>query len=93
MDINKVFPKPQEVEEELKLKKIEEEKKAEKEELERIKNLAPPVQPPKMSQLIEAQIGGHSVDMPVSNPYLTDKIIDEEMTPLFDLPINDKRKW
>merc|ERR1719471_2525472 len=92
MDINKVFPKPQEVEEELKLKKIEEEKKAEKEELERIKNLAPPVQPPKMSQLIEAQIGGHSVDMPVSNPYLTDKIIDEEMTPMFDHQINDKRK-
>ena len=41
----------------------------------------------------QAQIGGHSVDMPVSNPYLTDKIIDEEMTPMFDRQINDKRKW
>ena len=29
------------------------EKKAEKEELERIKSLAPPIQAPKMSQLIE----------------------------------------
>ena len=42
---------------------------------------------------VQAQIGGHSVDMPVSNPYLTDKIIDEEMTPLLDLQISDKRKW
>ena len=41
----------------------------------------------------KAQIGGHSVDMPVSNPYLTDKIIDEEMSPMFDHQINDKRKW
>ena len=42
---------------------------------------------------VQAQIGGHSVDMPVSNPFLTDKIIDEEMTPMFDHQINDKRKW
>ena len=41
----------------------------------------------------QAQIGGHSVDMPVSNPYLTDKIIDEEMTPLLDTQINTNRKW
>ena len=53
MDINKVFPKPREVEEELKRKKEEEEKLEEKLELERIKSLAPPVQQPKMSQLIE----------------------------------------
>ena len=31
--------------------------------------------------------------MPVSNPYLTDKIIDEEMAPLLDTQINTKRKW
>ena len=31
--------------------------------------------------------------MPVSNPYLTDKIIDEEMTPLLDMQINNSRKW
>ena len=55
---------------------------------------------PKLSEMmieticgVQAQIGGHSVDMPVSNPYLTDKIIDEEMTPLLDLQISDKRKW
>ena len=53
MDINKVFPKPKEVEEELKRKREDDEKKAEKEELERIKSLAPPIQAPKMSQLIE----------------------------------------
>lgn len=53
MDINKVFPKPREVEEELKRKREDDEKKAEREELERIKSLAPPVQAPKMSQLIE----------------------------------------
>ena len=53
MDINKVFPKPPEVEEQLKRKKEEDEKRAEKEELQRIKSLAPPVQHPKMSQLIE----------------------------------------
>ena len=41
----------------------------------------------------QAQIGGHSVDLPVTNPFLTDKIIDEEMTPMFDHQINDKRKW
>ena len=56
MDINKVFPKPREVEEELRLRKIEDDKKAEKEELERIKSLAPAVQPPKISQLIEENI-------------------------------------
>ena len=53
MDINKVFPKPPEVKEKLKRKKEEDEKRAEKEELQRIKSLAPPVQHPKMSQLIE----------------------------------------
>ena len=53
MDINKVFPKPREVEEELKKKKEEEERLAEKLELDRIKSLAPPIQQPKMSQLIE----------------------------------------
>ena len=31
--------------------------------------------------------------MPVSNPYLTDKFIDEEMTPLLDMQINNSRKW
>ena len=56
MDINKVFPKPPEVEEQLKKKKEEDEKRAEKEELQRIKSLAPPVQHPKMSQLIEEKI-------------------------------------
>ena len=48
-----MFPKPREVEEELKQKKIEEDLKAEREELERIKSLAPAAKPPKMSQLIE----------------------------------------
>lgn len=56
MDINKVFPKPREVEEELRKKREEDEVKAEKEELQRIKSLAPPVQPPKMCQLIEEAI-------------------------------------
>ena len=56
MDINKVFPKPREVEEELRKKREEDEVKAEKEELQRIKSLAPPVQPPKMCQLIEGAI-------------------------------------
>ena len=56
MDINKVFPKPREVEEELRKKREEDEVKAEKEELQRIKSLAPPVQPPKMCQLIEEGI-------------------------------------
>ena len=53
MDINKVFPKPKEVEEELLRRREQDERKAEKEELDRIKALAPPVQAPKMSQLIE----------------------------------------
>ena len=53
MDINRVFPKPREVEEELKKKKDEDERRAEAEELARIKSLAPPTAPPKMSQLIE----------------------------------------
>ena len=56
MDINKVFPKPREVEEELRKKREEDEVRAEKEELQRIKSLAPPVQPPKMCQLIEEGI-------------------------------------
>ena len=51
-----MFPKPREVEEELRQKKIEDDKRAEKEELERIKSLAPAVQPPKISQLIEENI-------------------------------------
>ena len=63
MDINKVFPKPKEVEEELKRKREDDEKKAEKEELERIKSLAPPIQAPKMSQLIEER---HPFRPPVS---------------------------
>ena len=53
MDINKIFPKPREVEEELKKRKEEDERRAEAEELARIKSLAPPTAPPKMSQLIE----------------------------------------
>ena len=53
MDINKIFPKPRQVEEELKKKKEDDDKKAEAEELARIKALAPPVAAPKMSQLIE----------------------------------------
>ena len=56
MDINKIFPKPKEVEEELRKKKEDEDKQAEKEELNRIKSLAPPVQAPKMSQLIEENV-------------------------------------
>ena len=53
MDINKIFPKPRQVEEELKKKKEDDDKKAEAEELARIKALAPPLAAPKMSQLIE----------------------------------------
>ena len=53
MDINKIFPKPRQVEEELKKKKEDDDKRAEAEELARIKSLAPPVAAPKMSQLIE----------------------------------------
>ena len=56
MDINKIFPKPKEVEDELRKKKEEEDKQAEKDELDRIKSLAPPVQAPKMSQLIEERV-------------------------------------
>ena len=53
MDINKIFPKPRQVEEELKKKKEEVDRRAEAEELARIKSLAPPIAAPKMSQLIE----------------------------------------
>ena len=53
MDINKIFPKPRQVEEDLKKKKEDDDKKAEAEELARIKSLAPPIAAPKMSQLIE----------------------------------------
>ena len=53
MDINKIFPKPRQVEEELKKKKEDDDKRAEAEELARIKSLAPPIAAPKMSQLIE----------------------------------------
>ena len=35
---------------------------------------------------------GHTVDMPVSNPSLTDRMIEEELKDMFDLDISDKRK-
>ena len=66
MDINKVFPKPREVEEELRKKREEDEVRAEKEEnalraeqeeLARVKALAPVLVPPTMNQLMAAQIG------------------------------------
>ena len=60
MDINKVFPKPREVEEELRKKREEDEVKAEKEELQRIKSLAPPVQPPKMVTLQQGHVRSSS---------------------------------
>ncbi len=37
--------------------------------------------------------GGHSVDLPVSNPALTDKMIDAELGQMFDLQVNTRRKW
>ena len=57
MDINKVFPKPPEVEEEMRRQKEEDLIRAEQEELARVKALAPVLVPPTMSQLMAAQIG------------------------------------
>ena len=57
MDINKVFPKPPEVEEEMRRQKEEDAIRAEQEELARVKALAPVLVPPTMSQLMAAQIG------------------------------------
>ena len=37
--------------------------------------------------------GGHSLDRPISNPSLTDKMINEELETMFDLNLSDKRKW
>ena len=57
MDINKVFPKPPEVEEEMRRQKELDVIRAEQEELARVKALAPVLVPPTMSQLMAAQIG------------------------------------
>ena len=57
MDINKVFPKPPEVEEEMRRQKEENALRAEQEELARVKALAPVLVPPTMNQLMAAQIG------------------------------------
>ena len=57
MDINKVFPKPPEVEQELQRAKQEEQERVEKEELARVRALAPALLPPTVSQLMAAQIG------------------------------------
>ena len=125
MDINKVFPKPPEVEEEMRRQKEEDAIRAEQEELARVKALAPVLVPPTMSQLMAAQIGsnyseyipkrlhffflmpskmqyvrplkiylveGHSVDLPVSNPFLTDKLIDEELKQMMDMQVSEKRR-
>merc|ERR1719266_869284 len=92
MDINKVFPKPPEVEEEMRRQKEEDAIRAEQEELARVKALAPVLVPPTMSQLMAAQIEGHSVDMPVSNPFLTDKLIDEELKQMMDMQVSEKRR-
>ena len=37
-------------------------------------------------------IEGHSVDMPVSNPFLTDKLIDEELKQMMDMQVSEKRR-
>ena len=128
MDINKVFPKPPEVEEEMRRQKELDVIRAEQEELARVKALAPVLVPPTMSQLMAAQIGsiyseyipkrlhffflmpskmqyvdtpsyseiylveGHSVDLPVSNPFLTDKLIDEELKQMMDMQVSEKRR-
>jgi hypothetical protein len=92
MDINKVFPKPRAVEEEMRKRKEAEERQAEIDEIARVRALAPQVAPPTMSQLIDAQIGGHSVDLPVKNPFLTDKLINDELNPMLDMQVNEKRK-
>ena len=59
MDINKVFPKPPEVEEEMRRQKELDVIRAEQEELARVKALAPVLVPPTMSQLMAAQIGSN----------------------------------
>ncbi|XP_023333888.1 PDZ and LIM domain protein 7 [Eurytemora carolleeae] len=93
MDLNKVFPKPKEVEERLKKNREEEERRREEEEVARVRALAPPAPPPPtIAQIIQAQIGGHSLDRPISNPSLTDKMINEELETMFDLDLSDKRK-
>ena len=35
---------------------------------------------------------GHTVDMPVSNPFLTDKLIDEDLKPMMDMQVSEKRR-
>ena len=105
MDINKVFPKPPEVEEELKQQRAEQALQEEAAELARVKALAPVVLPPTMNQLMAAQIGGqspkwfhvsdlegHTVDMPVSNPFLPDKLIDDELKQMLDMQVSEKRR-
>ena len=57
MDINKVFPKPPEVEESLRRQRVEQELADEAAELARVKALAPAIVPPTKSQLMAAQIG------------------------------------
>ena len=52
-----MFPKPPEVEEEMRRQKEEDLIRAEQEELARVKALAPVLVPPTMSQLMAAQIG------------------------------------
>ena len=37
-------------------------------------------------------IEGHTVDMPVSNPFLTDKLIDEELKQMMDMQVSEKRR-
>merc|ERR1719458_176681 len=65
---------------------------SQQEELARVKALAPVLVPPTMSQLMAAQIEGHSVDLPVSNPFLTDKLIDEELKQMMDMQVSEKRR-
>ena len=38
-----------------------------------------------------SSIEGHTVDMPVSNPFLTDKLIDEELKQMMDMQVSEKR--
>ena len=105
MDINKVFPKSPEVVEEMRQQKAEQLLQEEAAELARVKALAPVVVPPTMNQLMAAQIGGpsqtwfhlsvlegHTVDMPVSNPFLPDKLIDDELKQMLDMQVSEKRR-
>ena len=32
------------------------------------------------------------MDMPVSNPFLTDKLIDEDLKPMMDMQVSEKRR-